>query len=79
MAALWPTLKPGGRLVYATCSVLKQENEQIIDKFQQVTADATERLIEAEWGVECRHGRQILPGQYDSDGFYYAILVKNYA
>ncbi len=79
LAALWPTLKPGGRLVYATCSVLKQENEQIIDKFQQVTADATERLIEAEWGVECRHGRQILPGQYDSDGFYYAILVKNYA
>ena len=79
LAALWPTLKPGGRLVYATCSVLKQENEQIIDKFQQVTADATERLIEAEWGVECRHGRQILPGQYDSDGFYYAILAKNYA
>ena len=79
LGALWPTLKPGGRLVYATCSVLKQENELIIGKFLQTTADAAEQRIDAEWGFECQHGRQILPGQYDSDGFYYAILTKNHA
>ncbi len=79
LRALWSTLKPGGRLIYVTCSVLKQENEQSIEKFLTVTEDAKERVIDAEWGQACQHGRQILPGQYDSDGFYYAILVKNQA
>lgn len=77
LTALWQVLKPGGRLIYATCSVLKQENERTIGKFMDVTIGAQERIIEADWGVACEHGRQILPGQYDSDGFYYAILVKN--
>lgn len=77
LTALWPTLKPGGRLLYATCSVLKQENEHTIGKFLDSMEDAQEQAIEADWGIECRYGRQILPGQYDSDGFYYAILVKN--
>lgn len=77
--ALWMVLKPGGRLIYVTCSVLKQENEQSIAHFLEQNGDASERLIDAEWGHACDHGRQILPGQYDSDGFYYAILVKNQA
>lgn len=79
LAALWTTLKPGGRLIYATCSVLKQENEQTIEKFLSQTSDAEERLITADWGHSCQHGRQILPGQHDADGFYYAILTKHTA
>lgn len=77
LRGLWKTLKPGGRLIYATCSVLKKENEQAIKKFLECAEDAKERVINADWGHRCLHGRQILPGQYDSDGFYYAILEKN--
>ncbi len=76
LRALWPLLKPGGRLIYATCSVLKQENEDCVDKFLAETTDATECPIDAEWGVAASHGRQILPGQHHADGFYYAKLQK---
>ncbi len=73
---LWTTVARGGRLVYATCSVLKRENEEVIAAFLADTADASELNIDADWGLACSHGRQILPGQHDSDGFYYAILQK---
>ena len=73
---LWPLLKPGGRLIYATCSVLKQENEECVQKFLASTDDATEIPIEAEWGIPATRGRQILPGQHEADGFYYARLAK---
>ena len=76
LRALWPLLKPGGRLIYATCSVLKQENEDCVDKFLAETADVTENPIDAEWGVAVSRGRQILPGQHQADGFYYAKLQK---
>ncbi|OED37430.1 16S rRNA (cytosine(967)-C(5))-methyltransferase [Chromatiales bacterium (ex Bugula neritina AB1)] len=77
LCSLWKTLKPGGRLIYATCSVLKSENEAQIERFLANTDDAAERPIEAQWGIPCKFGRQILPGQHGADGFYYAILVKN--
>jgi len=76
LRSLWPLLKPGGRLIYATCSVLKQENEQCVDKFLAETGDATEVPIHAEWGVAASCGRQIFPGQHQADGFYYAKLQK---
>jgi len=83
--ALWPTLAPGGRLLYATCSVMAAENEQCIAAFLARRAaagggdggDAGELPIAAEWGLARRHGRQILPGDGDMDGFYYALLQKN--
>ncbi|MFZ5622303.1 MAG: 16S rRNA (cytosine(967)-C(5))-methyltransferase RsmB [Pseudomonadota bacterium] len=79
--ALWPLLAPGGMLVYATCSVLRRENEAQIAACLQRRADAEERRLDMPWGVACRHGRQILPGDADAggvgmDGFYYACLVK---
>lgn len=77
--ALWETLKPGGRLIYATCSVLKRENDQQIIDFVQRTDNVAEQKIDAEWGHLCERGRQILPGQHESDGFYYAILIKDQA
>lgn len=73
---LWPLLKPGGRLVYATCSVLPQENAAVIAHFLATHADAVEQPIVAAWGRALAHGRQLLPGADDADGFYYAVLSK---
>ena len=75
--AIWPLLAPGGLMVYATCSILKQENEQQIAAFLATHADAKEVPIEkATWGVEASHGRQIITGTAAMDGFYYARLTK---
>jgi len=76
LQANWALLKPGGTLLYATCSVLKQENEDQIESFLANNSDATEKLIEAEWGLQRPFGRQILTGEQFMDGFYYACLQK---
>jgi len=76
LAAAWNLLKPGGELVYATCSVLKAENERQILSFLAAHADATEVPIVAGWGIPCAAGRQILTGAAAMDGFYYARLRK---
>ncbi|MDZ4730882.1 MAG: 16S rRNA (cytosine(967)-C(5))-methyltransferase RsmB [Xanthomonadales bacterium] len=73
---LWPTLAPGGMLLYATCSLLHDENANQIKNFLSTHGDAEEQLIEAEWGHSQAHGSQILPGEQDMDGFYYARLRK---
>ena len=77
LSALWPLLKTGGRLIYATCSVLKQENEECLEKFLASVANAAEVPIDAQWGIATSRGRQILPGQHLADGFYYAKLTKH--
>ena len=75
--AIWPLLAPGGLLVYATCSILKQENEQQIAAFLATHADAQEIIIEdVAWGIAGSHGRQIITGTAAMDGFYYARLTK---
>lgn len=74
----WSMLAPGGRLVYATCSILKAENAEVIEAFLSNQADASEAPIDAEWGRRLSHGRQILPGEEGMDGFYYAVLVKSH-
>lgn len=74
--ALWPLLKPNGLLVYATCSVFPDENEQVIQAFLEEHPEAKEEKIKAGWGVSCIVGRQILPGMHGMDGFYYACLRK---
>ena len=74
--ALWSLLKPGGMLVYATCSVLAAENHQQLARFLGAHADAMEKRIDAQWGMATTIGRQILPNQDGMDGFYYACIVK---
>ncbi|NAW59447.1 MULTISPECIES: 16S rRNA (cytosine(967)-C(5))-methyltransferase RsmB [unclassified Vibrio] len=69
--AMWQQLKPGGTLVYATCSITPQENSQQVKAFLARTADATLLGSDPE-----QPGRQILPGEEDMDGFYYAVLTK---
>ena len=74
--ALWPLLKSGGILLYATCSVLQQENSQQIQHFLTTHDDARLVPINAAWGHEQQAGRQILPGEDGMDGFFYACIHK---
>lgn len=76
LTSLWPLLKPNGLLVYATCSIFPEENEQVIHQFLQSQPDAKEEKIEATWGITSQYGRQILPGMHQMDGFYYAKIRK---
>ncbi|KPK57648.1 MAG: hypothetical protein AMJ59_18385 [Gammaproteobacteria bacterium SG8_31] len=75
---LWPLLRPGGRLLYATCSVFREENQNQVVAFLDRTADASQGLFEENpgWGVVAGPGRQVLPGEAGMDGFYYACLIK---
>lgn len=75
LQALWTTLAPGGVLLYATCSILRAEGEELVQTFLAETDDAAESKIIAHWGEACVVGRRIAPGG-DFDGFYYARLVK---
>lgn len=78
LEAVWPLLKSKGRLVYATCSLFKRENDGQLEIF---TRSHPEVQIGAAtpapaWGVATAFGRQTLPGYDDMDGFYYALLEK---
>ncbi len=76
LTAIWPLLAPSGLLVYATCSILKQENELQIQAFLAQHPDAVEAPFLANWGTVANIGRQILTGDLAMDGFYYARLRK---
>jgi 16S rRNA (cytosine967-C5)-methyltransferase len=74
--ALWTALRPGGRLLYSTCSVLKDENERQVEAFLARTAEARPVPLDDRYGAFSGHGRQRFPGQDGMDGFYYALLTK---
>jgi 16S rRNA (cytosine967-C5)-methyltransferase len=74
--ALWSVLKPGGKMLYSTCSIFKDENETQVAEFLQRHPDAREISLQAAWGELRPHGRQILPGSSNMDGFYYALLTR---
>lgn len=76
LTKMWALLKPGGTLLYATCSILPEENAQQIAAFIQQTDDAKLSPLCADES-ETTPGRQILPGEGQMDGFYYARLLKS--
>ena len=76
MDALWQLLKPGGMLLYVTCSIFKVENEQQVQAFLDRHADARLSAIAAPWG-RGDVGKQLLPGDDDMDGFYFAPIMKS--
>ncbi|MEH6544224.1 MAG: 16S rRNA (cytosine(967)-C(5))-methyltransferase RsmB [Porticoccaceae bacterium] len=80
LSQLWKTLAPGGKLLYATCSVLKAENESVVSAFiesrDDVRALPFELSVEQHAGLPAGVGRQLLPTLNGHDGFYYALLEK---
>ncbi|HET9032888.1 MAG TPA: 16S rRNA (cytosine(967)-C(5))-methyltransferase RsmB [Dokdonella sp.] len=75
-AALWPMLAPGGKLLYATCSLLRAENEAVIADLLDAHVDARALPIHERHGRVAGSGRQNLPGNKGMDGFYYALVEK---
>jgi len=76
LRTIWPMLKPGAKLLYATCSIFKQENEQQVEQFVQQMDNAELLEMPDHFGSPCCYGRQVLPGQDNMDGFYYCLLGK---
>jgi 16S rRNA (cytosine967-C5)-methyltransferase len=79
--ALWPLLRPGGRFLYTSCSVLTAENGEVVTGFLEATPAASDATSAAVTGWPGRRnmtgpGYQRLPGEADMDGFYYACLDK---
>jgi 16S rRNA (cytosine967-C5)-methyltransferase len=78
---LWPTLRPGGRLLYVTCSVLTAENDALVGRFLEGTDDARESTLLQNNNIrdlmrDKACGYQVLPGTAGLDGFYFACLEK---
>ncbi len=76
LKTLWETLKPGGLLLYATCSIFPQENSRIIERFLKQQDNAALLKIEAAWGLDTAYGQQLFPQEDGHDGFFYARLQK---
>ncbi|MCZ8061649.1 16S rRNA (cytosine(967)-C(5))-methyltransferase RsmB [Silanimonas sp.] len=76
LEALWPLLTPGGVLLYATCSVLREENDQQVAAFLARHPDARLEPLDARFGYDTGHGTQRFPGEDGGDGFFYARLVR---
>jgi len=75
---LWPLLKPNGRLLYATCSLLPSENSEQIKAFLARTATARQCPLTLADSHDTGFGAQFLPTDAQhGDGFFYALLVKN--
>ncbi|WP_116368472.1 16S rRNA (cytosine(967)-C(5))-methyltransferase RsmB [Parahaliea mediterranea] len=77
LKGLWPLLKPGGRLLYVTCSVLAEENSAVVARFLDTQHDAAEQVLAVNWGEVRAHGRQLLPQEDGPDGLYFALLTKS--
>jgi 16S rRNA (cytosine967-C5)-methyltransferase len=75
LEALWPLLRPGGKMLYATCSLFKAENSEQIAAFLARHTDACVEPIEIAGAVSGQLGAQIIPG-LNTDGFFYARLLK---
>jgi 16S rRNA (cytosine967-C5)-methyltransferase len=76
LKTMWPLLHPDGLLVYATCSIMKQENEQQIANFVQNHPDCQVETSDKAWGKNTGFGWQLIPGKGNCDGFFYSVLSK---
>jgi 16S rRNA (cytosine967-C5)-methyltransferase len=82
LAAAAKLLKPGGRLVYATCSILPRENQHIVEAFLASHPDyslvpANTVLAELKVGLDTGPYLELLPQKHGCDGFFAAILTRN--
>ena len=72
LKSLWPLLKPGGSILYSTCSIMHKENQERITSFVNKVSDAyvNDRIFGG------KAYRQILPGENNMDGFFYSSIKK---
>ncbi|GAB5452972.1 MAG: 16S rRNA (cytosine(967)-C(5))-methyltransferase RsmB [Halioglobus sp.] len=73
---LWPLLKTGGKLLYVTCSVFREENSDVVAAFLAANNDAATLPPGIPAGERCEHGLQLLPNADTHDGLFYALLHK---
>ena len=76
LKSVWTLLKPGGRLLYATCSVLSQENDAIVGGFLDTDEGAHFMILPQTVGETTTYGQQVIPSALGGDGLYYALLGK---
>lgn len=76
LESLWPLLKDQGKLLYVSCSLLNEENNEQIRCFLDKHPDANSIELELSGGVKTEYGYQLFPGYGDTDGFFYALLEK---
>ena len=74
--ALFPLLAEGGRLLYATCSVLREENDAQVAAFLARTPAARLVPLASRFGHDTGHGSQRFPGEDGGDGFFYAVIER---
>lgn len=73
---LWPKLKIGGTLLYVTCSIFEQENDQTVRRFLKQEKQASVDTIRNSWGYATEFGRQLIPKREGSDGLFFCRLQK---
>jgi len=73
---LYKLLKPGGKLLYMTCSILPDENEELVSQFLTSINDVMLKQIHHPNAIKLVNGVQILPGVNNMDGFYYSLMQK---
>ena len=77
LAQFGALVRPGGRLVYATCSLSRFENEEVVAAFLAAHGDfAPEAPARAFGATPRRVGLALLPAQHNTDGFYVASLRR---
>ncbi|HHL18834.1 MAG TPA: 16S rRNA (cytosine(967)-C(5))-methyltransferase, partial [Thiothrix sp.] len=76
LETLWSILKSGGKLLYATCSILPEENDEQISHFIAQHDDVIVIPLSGSWGTIQQYGKQIFSGVANMDGFYYSLLEK---
>jgi 16S rRNA (cytosine967-C5)-methyltransferase len=82
LAAAAGLVKPGGRLVYATCSFLRAENQDVVSAFQAAHPEfrlmpANEALAQQQIPLDTGDYLQLYPHRHGCDGFFAAVLVRN--
>ena len=83
LADVWPALKTGGTLIYATCSYSPQEDEEILDWLAATyNVNTLKATLNDSWGIEetlsqrKMHGYRFFPGRVRGEGFFIAAVVK---
>lgn len=73
---VWKVIAIDGILVYCTCSIFKEENDDVVAQFLSQHEDAAVDSFELPIGRDTQHGWQTSPQEYEYDGFYFARLKK---